>query len=104
MLLHQKENKLINISIKIRVVSIGQQLNREETSLFFSRNTPPDTQESIKQLFGVEVIKQYEKYLGLPSLVGRSHWNMFTKLKERLANKLSGWKETIIQCRQRNTH
>ena len=76
--------------------STGQQLNREKTTLFFSRNTHPDTQESIKQLFRAEVIKQHEKYLGLPSLVGRSKKNTFQQLKERLANKLSGWKEKLL--------
>ena len=76
--------------------STGQQLNREKTTLFFSRNTHLDTQESIKQLFRAEVIKQHEKYLGLPSLVGRSKKNTFQQLKERLANKLSGWKEKLL--------
>ena len=76
--------------------STGQQLNREKTTLFFSRNTHPDTQESIKQLFRAEVIKQHEKYLGLPSLVGRSKKNTFQQLKERLANKLLGWKEKLL--------
>ena len=76
--------------------STGQQLNREKTTLFFSRNTYPDTQESIKQLFRAEVIKQHEKYLGLPSLVGKSKKNTFQQLKERLANKLSGWKEKLL--------
>ena len=49
----------------------GQQLNKEKTALFFSRNTPRDTQEEIKRCFGAEVIRQHETYLGLPSLVGR---------------------------------
>lgn len=47
-------------------------------------------------MFGAEIIKQHEKYLGLPSLVGRSKWNTFQQLKERLANKLSGWKEKLL--------
>ena len=76
--------------------SIGQQLNKEKTSLFFSRNTPMDTQEGIKQMFSAEIIKQHEKYLGLPSLVGRSKHNTFQQLKERLANKLSRWKEKLL--------
>ena len=63
---------------------------------FFSRNTLLDTQECIKQLFGTEVIKQHEKYLGLPSLVARSKKNTFQQLKEWLANKLSGWKEKLL--------
>ena len=50
----------------------GQQLNCTKTSLFFSSNTPIDIQEVIKESFGAQVIKHHEKYLGLPSLVGRN--------------------------------
>ena len=50
----------------------GQQLNRAKTSLFFSSNTPKEIQEVIKTRFGAQVIKQHEKYLGLPSLVGKN--------------------------------
>ncbi|KAK9990469.1 hypothetical protein SO802_025454 [Lithocarpus litseifolius] len=74
----------------------SQQLNREKTSLFFSHNTPQNVQNDIKQCFGAEVIWQYETYLGLPSLVGRSKQNRFRALKERLNNKLSGWKEKML--------
>ena len=82
--------------LQVYELSTGQQLNREKTALFFSRNTPSDTQNRIKEMFGAEVIKQHEKYLGLPSLVGRSKRNTFQQLKERLANKLSGWKEKLL--------
>ena len=47
-------------------------------------------------MFGVEIIKQHEKYLGLPLLVGRSKRNTFQQLKERLGNKLVGWKEKLL--------
>ena len=74
----------------------SQQLNREKTSLFFSHNTPQETRESIQHRFGVEVIRQHETYLVLPSLIGRSKKNTFHALKERLATKLSGWKEKML--------
>ena len=43
-------------------------------------------------MFGAQVIKPHEAYLGLPSLVGRSKNNTFAQLKQRMANKVSGWK------------
>ena len=49
----------------------GQQLNHAKTSLFFSSNTSRDVQEEIKNRLGAKIIKQHEKYLGLPSLVGK---------------------------------
>ena len=74
----------------------GQQLNREKTSLYFSRNTPQDVQDDIKNRFGAEIIKEHEKYLGLPSLGGKNKRNTSCQLIEWLNNKLLGWKEKLL--------
>lgn len=66
----------------------GQYLNRAKTSLFFSNNTNSEIQEEIKIRFGAEIIKQYEKYLGLPSLVGTNKKNTFNAVKEKLAKEI----------------
>ena len=47
-------------------------------------------------MFNAQVIKPYEAYLDLPSLVGRSKNNTFAHLKQRVANKVSGWKEKLL--------
>ena len=73
-----------------------QQLNRNKTTLFFSKNTPQATQEEIQRCFGAPVIRQHEKYLGFPSLVGRSKRNTFNDLKDKLGSKLASWKETLL--------
>lgn len=52
--------------------SFGQRLNREKTSIFFSKKTKVEVRAHIKALAGVNDTKSYEKYLGLPSLIGRS--------------------------------
>ena len=52
--------------------------------------------EEIKNRFGAQVIRQHEKYLGLPSLVGRNKQNSFKEIKERLSKKLAGWKEKLL--------
>ena len=46
--------------------------------------------------FDAQVICQHEKYLGLPSLVGRSKCKTFLDLKEKLASKLAGWQEKLL--------
>ena len=74
----------------------GQQLNREKTSLYFSRNTPQDVQDDIKNRFGAEIIKEHEKYLGLPSLGGKNKRNTSCQLIEWLNNKLLGWNEKLL--------
>ena len=73
-----------------------QKLNRDKTTLFFSKNTDSEIQDSIKDLLGVPEIKQYEKYLGLPSFVGRNRKASLTFIKERVWKKLQGWKEKLL--------
>ena len=82
--------------LKVYEDALDQQLNRAKTSLFFSRNTPSAIQEEIKQRFGAQVIKQHEKYLGLPSLVEKNKKNTFNEIKEKLRKKLVGWKEKML--------
>ena len=53
-------------------------------------------QDSIKTTLGVPIIHQYEKYLGLPSLVGRNRFASFSQIKERVWSKLKGWKEKLL--------
>ena len=69
----------------------GQKLNKDKTTLFFSKNTDRETQDSIIDLLGVPEIKQYEKYLGLPSFVGRNKKASLAFIKDRVWKKLQGW-------------
>lgn len=50
----------------------GQQINIDKTTLFFSKSISEMVKNSIKSRLGVLEIKQYEKYLGLPTLVGKN--------------------------------
>ena len=45
---------------------------------------------------GVQEIKFYEKYLGLPSLVGRGTKASFSYIKERVWRKLQGWEGKLL--------
>ena len=71
-------------------------MNRDKTTIFFNKGTPLATQTMIQDTLGVLIIKQYEKYLGLPSLVGRNRLASFSQIKERVWSKLKGWKEKLI--------
>ena len=74
----------------------GQKLNRNKTGLFFSKSTPSNILDQIKSLLGVQEIKQFERYLGLPSLVGKKKKASLLYIKEKVAAKLQGWKEQLL--------
>ena len=62
----------------------GQKINRDKTNIFFSTNTQLDMHTRIQNILGVPAIRQYEKYLGLPALVGQAKKHLFAYIKERV--------------------
>ena len=50
----------------------------------------------IKALAGVNSTQNYEKYLGLPSLIGRSQVRSFKNIEGRIWDRLNGWKEKFL--------
>ena len=74
----------------------GQQVNSDKSTTFFSRNTSEVIQEELKGLLGVPAIKSYEKYLGLPSFVGRQKKAGFKHIKEKIWARMQGWKEKLL--------
>ena len=66
----------------------GQKINSDKTTLFFSNNASFATKEEIKNLLGVPEIKEYERYLGLPAVVGRRKKASLNYIKDRVWGKL----------------
>lgn len=58
----------------------GKAINRQKTSLFFSRNTRTDVKHNIKNFMGARIVEDCEKYLVLPMASGKSKVNTFKDL------------------------
>ena len=74
----------------------SQKLNSDKTTFFFSQNVLGATKETLKNLLGVLEIREYEKYLGLPAVVGRNKRASLNYIKDRVWRKLQGWKEKML--------
>jgi hypothetical protein len=74
----------------------GQQVNRDKTTIYFSKDTLEASKNIIKEALEVPIIRQYKKYLGLPSFVGRNRTESFSQIKETVWQKLKGWKEKLL--------
>ncbi|MCI16585.1 putative non-LTR retroelement reverse transcriptase, partial [Trifolium medium] len=50
----------------------GQAINLQKFEIYCSRNVSPATQNFVSNILGVQQVLGTGKYLGLPSMVGRS--------------------------------
>jgi hypothetical protein len=82
--------------LEIYEMASRQKLNRDKTSIFFSKNTRSETKAHIKAVAGVGSTNRYEKYLGLPSLIGKSRLSSFNGIKSRIWECINGWKEKFL--------
>ena len=76
--------------------SFGQSINFEKSSIYFSSNTVGDRRETIKNMLGIKEVDRFESYLRLPTLLGRSKYQAFSFLKDRVWKKMQGWKGKLL--------
>lgn len=62
----------------------GQMLNKQKSSFSFSSNTREKNKRDIIEIVGGGVCRSYERYLGLPTLVGRSKFKTFRGIKDQM--------------------
>ena len=72
-----------------------QKINVDKSSIFFSNNTSPELKVEILEVMGLMQDSKHNKYLGLPSFIGKSKKEVFAKVKEKVEKKLSRWKEKM---------
>ena len=64
--------------------------------MFFSKATLVERKLKIIDFLGVSEVREYDKYLGLLAVVGRNKKASLNFIKERMWNKLQGWKEKLL--------
>lgn len=74
----------------------GQQINRGKTTIFFSKVVTEERKNEITAFLEVLEVKEYEKYLGLPSVVGRNKKASPNYIKKLVWNKLQKMKGKAI--------
>ena len=75
-------------------VASGQAINRQKSSIFFSRNTRQVVKTNIQALLGARVMEECEAYLSMVG--GKSKVNTFKDLQEMITKRVMGWKEKFI--------
>ena len=73
----------------------------EQRPIFFTRNTSLSLKIEIQNMLQVPEIKNHERYLGLPSFVGRSKMVAFSEIRGRVWRRMHGWKEKFLSIGRR---
>ena len=73
-----------------------QKINADKSSIFFSTNTSLELKDEIMEVMGPMQVSKHNKYLGLPSIIGKYKKEVFAEIKEKVAKKLSGWNEKML--------
>lgn len=68
----------------------------DKSELFFSANVHPSKQNTVCSVLRVNSNMRKERYLGLPSTVGRKKKEAFGDLKERVLRKVSSWSSRML--------
>ena len=70
--------KLIDI-LELYEAASGQIVNANKSSVFFSHNTPYERRREMLNILGPMQDTRHSKYLGLPSIIGRSKTKVFVE-------------------------
>jgi len=74
----------------------GQAINLQKSEIYCSSNTPADHKENITNILGVRQVLGTGKYLGLPSMIGRSKKATFKFIKDHVWNKINSWSSRCL--------
>lgn len=74
----------------------GQLINTDKSTLFFSPNTAPEIIHLLSLVLGMRAVHDPGKYLGLPTIWGRSKVAALDYIKETILKKIQGWKQVSL--------
>ncbi|XP_050378368.1 uncharacterized protein LOC126795602 [Argentina anserina] len=77
-------------------VASGQAVNLGKSSVFFSVNSPPEIREMVTAELEIPISSQPGIYLGLPTIWGNSKKSAMAYIRERINQKIQGWKANIL--------
>lgn len=74
----------------------GQIFNFNKSLMFFSGKILEGQMSTIRGIFNLNVVSRQEKYLGIPSMIGRKKASFFNDVKLRVLNKISSWQHRMF--------
>jgi hypothetical protein len=81
----------LNEIMDIYHLASGQKVNKEKCAIFFSPCTSDTHREVVKQHLNIHIAAFSEKYLGLPTAVGKLTSEAFEYITESARSSVNGW-------------
>lgn len=74
----------------------GQAINLGKSSMYFNVGAEEDTIRQITTILGVGRVDNPDLYLGLPTVWGRSKRDAMNFIKDRIREKMNGWRNNLL--------
>jgi hypothetical protein len=71
----------------------GQLVNINKSEIMFSKHVKDEAKRSIHQILPMKQVEFFSRYLGMPTVIGRSKNQTFQFIQDKVWKKLKGWKE-----------
>jgi aspartate/methionine/tyrosine aminotransferase len=71
----------------------GQLVNINKSEIMFSKHVKDEAKRSIHQILPMNQVEFFSRYLGMPTVIGRSKNQTFQFIQDKVWKKLKGWKE-----------
>ena len=74
----------------------GQIFDFEKSSMFFGGKISKGQRAVIRNIFNLNVLSKYEKYLRLPSMIGKKKTTFFREVKLKVLSKINNWQHKMF--------
>lgn len=91
----QEVYQLLDILNKFSLAS-GQRINTSKSGIVCSKLTYLNVQRKLFAILDMRIWDNPGNYLGLPAIWGRNKSNALGWIKDRIAGKMEGWKESLL--------
>lgn len=91
-----EECKRLKEVLKLYEVASGQKINYGKSAISFSASTSEDEKVVLSNEMGMKLVAYHEKYLGLPTVLGRDKGKILRKVREKVKNRVEGWHSNLL--------
>ena len=81
----------------------GSKVSHTKSRIYFSNNTNLDIRDEVSRCLEMEVTDNFGKYLGVPTINGRTSKREYQYLVDKVNGRLAGWKSKTLSMAGRAT-